>query len=353
MQALRWHSAGQLRLDDVPEPGSPGTGEALVEVAYCGICGTDVHEYQSGPHIIRSGKHPLTGAEPPVTLGHEFSGRVVAIGSGGPDIPPGTRVAVDPCWRCGKCRSCRSGQYQVCDLGGSVGLASPGGFARYALVPAEGLAVVPDGVPLELAALAEPLSVGLHAVRQGEISPGDTVAVIGAGPIGAASVLAARAAGAVQVMVAEPVPERRELLMCLGATATFDPAEYPVHRAVRQATGGDGADVVIETSGAAGSLQTALKSTRRRGTVVIPALGNADYELDGRQVVLYERRLIGSLGYNRDLPRVLDLIATGAISPEPMISGIFGLADGPRVFEEMASRAGGHFKPLVRVSEDS
>lgn len=350
MRALRWHGPRQVSLDDVGEPGPPGPGEAVVEVAYCGICGTDVHEYQSGPHLIRPGPHPLTGARPPLTLGHEISGRVLAVGPGGSQISPGGRVAVDPCWRCGNCRPCRRGQYQVCDLGGSVGLASPGGLARYVTVPAEGLATVPDNVPLQLATLAEPLSVGLHAVRQGEVATGDIVVVIGGGPIGAACTLAARAAGAVTVIVAEPLPERRRLLMQLGATMTTDPAESAVHRVVRRETAGQGADIAIETSGAGSSLETALKSTRRRGTVVIPALSDARYELDGRQVVLYERRLIGSLGYNWDLPRVLSLISGGAISPEPMISGVFPLARAADVLAEMAARAGGHFKALIEVS---
>ena len=204
MRAAMWHGPGDVRLQDVPEPGEPGPGQALIAVRYCGICGTDLHEFTEGPVMIRPGAHPLTGARPPLVLGHELSGTVLAVGAGGPRDLVGRRVTADPCWSCGTCFWCLRGDYHICRIGGSVGLASDGALAPLVLVPAQGLVPLPDAVSDQTAALAEPLAVGLHAVRRGGVGVGDRVLVLGAGPIGAAVILAARAAGAAEIYVSEP-----------------------------------------------------------------------------------------------------------------------------------------------------
>ena len=222
MKALRCHAAHDLRLEEVPEPDEPGPAEAIVSVAYCGICGTDLHEYTDGPVMIRPGAHPLTGASPPLTLGHEFSGTVVALNEDVTGVEVGQRVTVDPCWRCDDCYWCARGDYHICKRGGSIGLASDGALAPLVRVQAQGLVPLTDAIDDQTAALIEPLAVGLHAVRRGRVVPGDHVLVVGAGPIGAAVILAARAAGA-SVYVTEPTAKRRELALELGATEAFDP----------------------------------------------------------------------------------------------------------------------------------
>lgn len=348
MQALQWHAAGRLSLDEVFEPAGPRPGDALVEVAYCGVCGTDLAEFRAGPVLIRTSAHPLTGAVPPLALGHEISGHLVALGPDTPGPPIGARVAVDPCWRCGVCEPCRTGQYQVCVQGGSVGLASPGGLARFVIVPAAGLSEVPAAVELDVAALAEPLAVGLHAVSRAEVSPGATVAVLGGGPVGAACLLAARASGATRLVVVEPAPTRRELAHVLGADHTLDPADGPIHRQIKSITDGVGADVVIEASGVPSALEAALKSATRRGTVVVPAIGKDSYVVDGRQIVLHERRVIGTLGYNYDLPRVLALVATRRMDPRPLITGVVGLDEAAAAITRLAEHPEDHMKLLVR-----
>src|SRR5689334_18785575 len=127
MKALRWYGARDVRLEEVREP-SPLPGTAIVEVSFCGLCGTDVHEYAHGPVMIRPGAHPLTGVQPPIILGHEFSGRVVELDGVQPGIAVGTRVVADPCLRCGTCRWCLRGEYHICARGGSLGLAADGGL---------------------------------------------------------------------------------------------------------------------------------------------------------------------------------------------------------------------------------
>jgi (R,R)-butanediol dehydrogenase/meso-butanediol dehydrogenase/diacetyl reductase len=351
VQALRWHGKGDLRLDDVGEPRRPGPGEALIEVSCCGVCGTDLHEYLHGPNMIRPGPHPLTGTEPPITLGHEMSGTVTELGSPVPGVEVGTRVAVDPCLRCGVCRWCRQGDYHICAKGGSLGLAAPGGFARFATVPVEGLAPIPDNVSDEMAALAEPLAVGLHAARRGGIAPGDNVLVIGAGPIGIAAMFGAQLAGAAGLYVSEPLAARADRARQLGATEVYHPGEVDVRREVFLRTGRIGPDVVIEATGRAEQVELAVSCVRRGGRVALAGISETRLSIDLRQIVLFERSVTGSLGYNFDIPRVLDLMATGRLNPAPLLTGVRPLTDGPEVFAELEADRGRHLKVLLTPKE--
>jgi (R,R)-butanediol dehydrogenase/meso-butanediol dehydrogenase/diacetyl reductase len=331
MKGIIWHGAQDLRLDDIAEPRDPGPGEAIVEVAYCGICGSDLHEYTEGPVMIRPGPHPLTGQAPPLALGHEFSGRVVALGPPGPaEVPAvaeGTRVAVDPCWRCDVCYWCRRGEYHLCKLGGAVGLASDGALARFVRVPAAGLVPLPDGVDDRTGALVEPLAVGLHAVRRSGIGPGDTVLVTGFGPIGASVLLNATAAGAGAVYVSEPHPGRRALAETMGATAAYDPGEADVRREVFVATGKVGPDAVFECTGIPGLLPGAVDAVRKGGRVVVVGIGHGRAEIEPNRIALFEREVVGSLGYQHDLPRVVSLLAAGRLDPGPYVSAVVPLED--------------------------
>ena len=351
MHALRWHGRGDLRLDEVPEPGAPGPGEAVIEVAYTGICGTDLHEYQHGPNLIRTSPHPLTGQTPPITLGHEFSGRITALGSPVAGLDLGSRVTVDPCLRCGTCRWCTRGEYHICAKGGSVGLAAPGAFARWVSVPVDGLVPIPDAVSDEIAALAEPLAVGLHAVRRAGVQPGDSVLVLGAGPIGIAALLAVRLAGAAGIYVSEPLAERAARAASLGASEVFDPATADVRREVFLRTGRVGPDVVVEATGLPKLVELAVTTVRRGGRVVLAGISGGAAALPLNQIVPFERTIIGSLGYNFDIPRVLDLIATGRLDPAALLTGVYPLASGREAFAELDTDRGRHLKILLDPKE--
>lgn len=347
MKALRWHGARNLQLDDVPEPPEPQPHEAVVEVSWCGVCGTDLHEFVEGPHMIRSGPHPLTGASPPLALGHELSGTVVALGAQVPGIAVGDRVTADPCWRCGTCFWCTRGEYHLCPKGGSVGLASPGAFAERVIVPITGLTRLPDNVDDQLAALAEPLSVGLHAVTRAGVRPGENVLVLGGGPIGVAVILAARMAGVAGLYVSEPLAGRRELLHGLGVTEAFDPRTADVRREVFLRTGRIGPDVVVDATGVSGLAAQAVSSVRRGGRVVLAGVGHGSVEFDLGQLVFYERTVLGSLGYNFDIPRVIDLMSTGRLDASALITGRFSLEEGVGLFEELAADRARHLKVLL------
>jgi (R,R)-butanediol dehydrogenase / meso-butanediol dehydrogenase / diacetyl reductase len=345
-RAAVWHGSGDVRIEKRMLPDRPPEEFVRLAVDWCGICGSDVAEFVAGPLMIRDVAHPLTGQATPVTLGHEIAGRIAALGDRVDGFEVGDRVVVDACWRCGKCEWCLSGSYNICPLGASVGLHSHGGFAELVDVPAYTAQPIPDGVPQDLAALAEPLAVGVHAVRQGRMRLGHTVAIYGAGPIGIACLIAARAAGASATFVIEPNPNRRRLASQLGAAEAVDPAIADV--AVRDRTTGRGVDVAIECTGHPTVLEAALRATRRGGRVVLAGIPRQQALIDVRRIVLYERQVIGSLGYAGDVRVALDLINSRLDEVGRMVTGRIPLAklveDG---FVELARAETVNLKILV------
>jgi (R,R)-butanediol dehydrogenase/meso-butanediol dehydrogenase/diacetyl reductase len=350
MRGLVWHGASDLRLEEVPEPPAPRQGEVTVAVAYCGICGTDLQEYAQGPVMIRLEPHPLTGQAPPLILGHEFSGRVSATGPDVDTVRVGDRVTVDPCWRCGRCYWCLRGDYHICRLGGSVGLASDGALAPSVRVQAAGVVPLPDTVDDRAAALTEPLAVGLHAVGRGGVGLGDKILVLGFGPVGAAVLLAAQVAGAGQVFVSEPAEDRRQKSLELGATEAFDPKVTDIRREVYLRTERMGPDVVLDCTGLSDVVPLAVESARRGGRTVIVGVGHGRAPIEPMRLVLLEREIVGSLGYNHDLPRVVELIAVGRIDPAVLITDVVPLEEAiDGAFDALLKAPGKHVKILVDV----
>jgi (R,R)-butanediol dehydrogenase/meso-butanediol dehydrogenase/diacetyl reductase len=336
MQAVRWHGNRDVRLEDVELELPLGPGMIEVEVAFCGVCGSDLAEYAHGPFAIRERPHALSGQAPPVTLGHEFSGRVTAVGEGVTGVSVGDRVAADACWRCERCRACRTGRYNLCALSGSIGLCSDGAFAPRVRFPAYCAVPLPGGVSDRAGAMLEPLAVGVHALDRVDARPGEVCVVLGFGAIGACSSLVARAMG-LDVLVSEPGGERRERAEELGFRVHAPGGEpRDVARSVREVTDG-GADVVIDASGAPAALSAAPDMTVRGGRVALVGLPKEPPRLDpARQLVLYERSLVGSLGYAHDLPRAAAMIAAGTLDPEPLVSKEIALARLPDELEQMA-----------------
>ncbi len=351
MRALRWHGRADLRLEDVDAPAVTADDHVLIDVTMAGVCGTDLHEVAHGPNMIRLAPHPLSGSEPPVTLGHEFVGRVRAIGAAVDDLAVGQRVTVDPCLRCGTCYWCLRGDYHICASGGSIGLAADGAFADAVVVPRANVIPVPDAVSDRAAAMAEPLAVGLHAITRAGVRAGDTVLVLGAGPIGLAVVLAARAAGAAHIMVSEPTARRREIALAIGATEALDPATSDVRRAAFVATGRIGPDVVVEATGRADQYELAVTAVRRGGTVALAGISDNDISVNLRQVVLFERTIRGCLGYNFEIERVLALMAQGRMDVEPLISHVVPLDEAAGVIDDMNQHRDDYLKVLISLEE--
>jgi (R,R)-butanediol dehydrogenase/meso-butanediol dehydrogenase/diacetyl reductase len=347
MRALRWHARGDVRLDEVEEPVA-GPGEALVEVALCGICGSDLAEYRDGPQMIRLSAHPLSGQAPPLTLGHEFVGTVVDGGSPDGSIGAGARVTVDACLRCGECAACVRGDYHRCRYGGSIGLHADGAFAPLVKVPGETLVAVPEGVRDEQAALSEPFAVALHGLDRAGLRAGDPVLVLGFGPIGAASALVARALGA-EPHVVELADARRAAAERLGFR-TLDAGE-DLPRRVRRELGGGGAEVVVESTGVAAVAPVAVECAARGGRISLVGLPKVPSALDLRRLTLFERSLVGSLGYRHDLPRVLSLVAGGALDPAVIVGDTVALARAPDTIAALASSTDERIKVLVDARE--
>ena len=239
MRAAMYYGNHKLEIEDIPEP-SPGEGQVKVRVSRNGICGTDLHEYYDGPIFIPPDQpHPLTGKAMPLVIGHEFSGTVTEVGAGVTDVGEGDRVTIEPVYRCGHCRPCKSGRYNLCNSVGFHGLMADGGMAEYTVVPQNQVYRLPDSIPLEMGALVEPMSVAYHAAVLGEVNDQSRALIYGAGPIGIGLWFALRGMGLTEIDVVEPSPTRRNAIEALGAR-TLDPTALDVPELIADRTDGDG-----------------------------------------------------------------------------------------------------------------
>jgi (R,R)-butanediol dehydrogenase / meso-butanediol dehydrogenase / diacetyl reductase len=328
MKAVRWHGRADVRLDDIAEP-LPAPGELLLRVTWCGICGTDMEEYLYGPSVISTSPHPLTGQCAPLALGHEFTGQVVALGSGVDTFRVGERVAAETTIFCGHCYWCRRREWAFCQRWGTIGFNADGGLAEFVRVPAFSSARVPDSVGDEQAALTEPLAVAVRAIHKGRVRLGDTVCVVGAGTIGLLVVQVARAAGARRVVVVDREPSRLVLATRLGADTALAADTPSLHDAVRDATFGIGPDVVVECAGTAATGPLAVQLARKGGRVVLVGVCPHASQFDTLDIVLGEKEIVGSVAndYEQDLALGLDLLARGVVVVEPLITRRIGLGD--------------------------
>lgn len=333
MQAAVFHGREDVRVEDHPEP-DVGADDVKVEVAACGICGSDLHEYAAGPIFIPDEEpHPVSGDSLPVPMGHEFAGEVVEAGDDVTEVAVGDRVAVNPVLWCGDCRYCEAGQYHLCESNGFVGLSGGGGgFAEYVSVHEDQAVPLPEEVSLDHGALVEPFSVGLHAARNSDFDAGDDVVVFGAGPIGLAVVQAVDAAGASDVYVVEPQDARRNRAAEQGADVTLDPTDEDVLDVVDEATDG-GADATFEVAGVGQTVRDAVSAAKHDGSVTIVSIFEDTVEFDPNEVVLGERSITGTLAYEGgprshvEYEAVIDLFADGDLDPEAIVTDRIDLAD--------------------------
>ena len=260
MWACRFHAARDLELVRVPLP-VPLRGEVVVQTRAASICYSDIRVYLGQKHAV-----------PNTTLGHEIAGEVAAVGEGVDDLAVGQSVAVYPIVACGRCVFCLQGRRNRCLSRVTLGYELDGGLAEYVRVPAAAVGqghvmVLPQGLDFELAAMAEPFACTLNSIETCRVGAGATVAILGAGPMGLMNLLVARALGASQVVVSDPVAERRQVAIELGATTALDPREQSLEGVVAGLTGGLGADAVILTVGDAAALPQAVAAARRQGVV--------------------------------------------------------------------------------------
>ncbi|KAL4870675.1 hypothetical protein BDV12DRAFT_165584 [Aspergillus spectabilis] len=299
MRATQYHAALDIRIEDIPTPSpTPKDNRVLVEVEWCGICGSDLMEYLVGPFTIpssRTGPHPLTNSSIPVTLGHEFTGRIIPVpdsvpgreactGAQGNPLKLGQAVVIDPWYFCSSCPPCSQSAANCCEKFGFLGLSGGGGgLSEVVAVNPEQVYVLPEpelgltdgGVDLAAAALIEPLAVALHAVKL-FLSTSPTqkglstvpVLVTGAGPVGVATIFVLRAFGAKTILVSEPSRAKREMVLQTGiATEIFDPTAVDIPEQCKAVTG-DGVGVVFDCAGIQAGFDAGCKSLRFRGIYV-------------------------------------------------------------------------------------
>ena len=294
MRAVRWHGRGDVRVEEVPAAPLPAPDEVRIRVSWCGLCGTDVNEYRSGPHYIPVDPHPVTGRAAPIVLGHEISGRVDAVGAAVAGLREGDLVALNALLPCGACDCCARGQFQLCATLGHLGFSADGGLAELVTAPAPMVVAAPPGMRDDLAALAEPFAVAVRAVRHAGNPTGTRCIVVGAGSIGlaAAIVLAARGNEVTLLDVAEA---RIRHATAMGFTATGPDATR---------TGGLSAPVVVECAGAPTAADTALGVVEPGGVVVLVGLPETPSTVDLGRLVMREVRVVGSASHLADTDMV-------------------------------------------------
>lgn len=339
MLAARWHGRGDVRVDEVPTP-RPGPGQVLLGVSLAGLCGTDLEEYREGPvDIPTDTDHPLSGRRAPITLGHEVTGIVVE--SPDNEVPVGTLVVPNVVSGCGRCWWCRRHAEGQCPHISVRGLQDDGGLAEFMVSDAATCVRVPDHVEPQVAVFAEPAAVALRALRKCGDLTGAVVCVQGGGTIGQLVAQAALAAPVSVVVVVDPGAARRELAERLGATVTdLDHADD----CISSASQGRGADVVIECSGALDAPATAVRLCRRGGTVVLVGFRPGSLEVPWLDVVLGERRLVGSAAHlwDEDVTAAVSMLARGGLDPTALPQRVVPLRDVVKDgFEWLASESTG------------
>ncbi len=351
MRALVLHGVGDQRVEDVarPELDSPACARSVrVRIGFCGVCGSDI------PRIFEKGTYSF-----PTVCGHEFAGTVDACGAEVTDFAPGDRVAVFPLLWCGECAACEEGKYVQCADYDYLGSRCDGAFAEYVVAPTRNLVRVPDGVSLEAAAMTEPAAVALHTLkRAGGVTVGETVAIIGAGPIGVMVAQWARAMGASQVALFDIDTPKLELAKQLGFELTFDSREVDPIERIGELTGGRGAHVTVDGAGVPPALLAAFGAARRGGRVVL--LGNpaADVTVPApllSQLMRREVSLLGTwnseysaCGNDDDWTTVLGAMADGTLDLEPLITHRVPLSEAIPTLEAIRDRVGFFSKVLIR-----
>jgi L-iditol 2-dehydrogenase len=329
MKALQLSKYKQLEMVDLPIP-SPGSGEVLVQVAACGICGSDVHGYDGS-----------TGRRvPPIVMGHEAAGTVAATGEGVADLSLGDRVTFDSTIYCGSCPYCLRGQVNLCDQRKVLGVSCAdyrchGAFASYVIVPRRIIYRLPDALSFAEAAMLEAVSVAIHGVALSGVVSGNSALVIGAGMIGLLTLQALRVAGCDQVFVADIDRSRLALAEKLGATHALQASGAELVGEILRLTHGRGVDVAVEAVGISATVRSAVECVRKGGRVTLVGNISPEVTLPLQHVVARQIRLQGSCASAGEYPKAIELLASGAIEVKPMITAVAPLEDGPKWFERL------------------
>ncbi|OAP65067.1 chlorophyll synthesis pathway protein BchC [Fonsecaea erecta] len=353
MKAARYHGQRDLRVEDVDVP-QIANGQALIQIEWCGICGSDLHEYLVGPAVIprKEAPHPLTGAVLPVTMGHEFCGRVSKVGPNS-KLRIGEPVMVDPRFFCSSCHSCNVGDTNICNSWGFLGLQSNdgGGYSEYVAVKEDMCYVLPDSVPLSEAALIEPLTVARHATKKSGFDDyrDKTVLVLGGGPVGLALIFVLKASGVGKLIVSEPTAKRQEQAAKF-VDVVLNPREVNVPDKCRELTDGKGVDIVFDCAGIMPGLKDGMDALRRGGTYVNVAGWERECIVPMGHFMLKEIVFRASMSYTEeDFKQTVDEFVAGKFKGfEKLVTARIALDDVvAKGFEELVNNKDDHVKIMV------
>ena len=342
MLAARFYAAKDIRLEDVAVPEAKEADDVVVEVAFCGICGTDLHEYLMGPIVTPVEPHVLTGATLPQTLGHEFSGVIESLGSGVKTLSVGDRVvSSNNPFACGDCAICKRGYPNMCPQKRAMGIHSDGCFAEFVKLPANLIHRIPEKISFEEAALMEPLAVATHAVsHRCSIEQGDTVVVFGPGTIGILAAQVARAEGAKNIVLVGTSRDEKTRFTCadkLGLeTLNIKKLGNDGLRArIDELTDRAGADVVVEASGSQAAIKCGLEILRKSGRMAISGItGKVEIPIAWDQMVSKAVSLFFCYSsLNSDWRKALGLLADKKVQTLPLITHHFKLEQWKDAFD--------------------
>lgn len=334
MQAVVFRGAGQWGLEEFPRPRVEADQDVLLKVDRASICGTDLHILSVPPG------HPAT---PGSILGHEYVATVAEVGRSVRELRPGDRVVVDPNITCGLCQYCRLGMTNVCENMTTLGIFRHGGLAEFNLAPAKALHKISRDVPPERATLAEPLTCVLHAFEKASLVPGESVAILGAGPIGLLFLMLFKAAGAGKVFMVEPADFRRNIAEQFGADGVIDPKTGDSAGAIKAETR-IGADVVIDAAGIL--LPESLKIVRRGGRIILFGMNqHAERQFNQHDLTRHEVSVFGSYIQRTAFPKVARMLESNLVPVEKLITHRLPLSEVGQGLEAM--RAGEAIKVVV------
>lgn len=342
MKALVLKEYGRFSFEDVPAPVIKPK-EVLVRVGACGICGSDVH-----------GMDGSTGRRrPPIIMGHEAAGIIAETGAEVSGWKVGDRVTFDSTVYCGYCDFCRGGEINLCDNRRVLGVSCEeyrqhGAFAEFVSVPQHILYKLPDAVSFEAAAMVEPFSIALHAIRRCSPELNDSALVIGAGMIGIALTQALRNTGCGRIFVADVAADRLALASKMGATEVIDSSRKPIHESINALTDGRGADLAYEAVGLSVTVDSAIRSVKKGGSVVLVGNVTPKVEFPLQAAVTREISIFGSCASQGEYPAVLGMFARGALDPGALISAQPPLEEGPSWFARLYKREPGLLKVVLK-----
>jgi L-iditol 2-dehydrogenase len=344
MRVSKLYGIRDVRIEEGPVP-KPGPEEVLLRIASVGTCGSDVHYYVEGG----IGDQLVTD---PITMGHEFSAWIAAKGENvGDDLEIGQLVAVEPAIPCGECEYCLHGHPNICPNVEFCGTPPIDGvFAEYAVMPAENCFPLPEGFTPDEGALLEPLGIAIHTVDLSHLKVGQTIAVLGAGPVGLLTAAVAQAAGAGKIYMTEPQAARRAFALEYVADAVFDPEAEDVVAAIMEATDGRGVDIAFEAAGAQETPDQAARITRPGGKVVVVGIPSEDRMAMTASVVRRKGLTIKMVRrMKHTYPRAIRLVAEGLVDVEALATHFFSLEEIEEAFELVAGYEDGVLRAMIQV----